>query len=112
MGASQVVHSAGFFSRTQPGPLADDPTNAIVLHLERRPDALVLRVEGRLVAERLEALEVMLNQMWAEPTAAVAVDLSACSVLDPAALAALNQAQDRARTLKREFVLSGFSRPD
>ncbi len=57
MSTAQVIDFAGSWVRPSVEPPAEDPTNAIALHLERDGETLVLQVEGQLSVERVGALQ-------------------------------------------------------
>jgi anti-anti-sigma factor len=110
MSTAQVIEFMSSWFRPSVEPAAEEPTNAIALHLERDGETLVLQVEGQLSVERVGALQAMFEQMWKEDARRMVIDLAACPYIDSSGLAALVQARVRARRVGRDFVLVGLSR--
>ncbi len=108
MSTAQVIDFMSSWLRPSVEPAAEEPTNAIALHLERDGETLVLQVEGQLSVERVGALQAMFNQLWKEEARQMVVDLTACPYVDSAGLATLVQARERARRVGRDFVLVGL----
>ncbi len=108
MSTAQVIDFVSSWLRPSVEPAAEDPTNAIALHLERDGETLVLQVEGQLSVERVGALQAMFNQMWKEDASQMVVDLTACPFVDSAGLAALVKARERAHEARRRFILVGL----
>ncbi len=61
MSTTQVIDFMSSWLRPSVEPAAEEPTNAIALHLERDGETLVLQVEGQLSVERVGALQAMLT---------------------------------------------------
>ncbi len=108
MSTAQVIDFVSSWVRPSVEPPAEDPTNAIALHLERDGETLVLQVEGQLSVGRVGALQAMFNQMWKEDASQMVVDLTACPFVDSAGLAALVKARERAHKGRRRFILLGL----
>ena len=108
MSTAQIIDFVSSWLRPSVESPAEDPTNAIALHLERDGETLVLQVEGQLSVERVGALQAMFDQMWTENARQMVIDLTACPYVDSAGLAALVQARARARRVGRDFVLVGL----
>ncbi len=108
MSTAQVIDFMSSWLRPSVEPGAEDPTNAIALHLERDGERLVLQVEWQLSVERVGALQAMFNQMWKEDASQMVTDLTACPFVDSAGLAALVKAQERAHEARRRFILVGL----
>lgn len=110
MSTAQVIDFVSSWLRPSVEPAAEEPTNAIALHLERDGETQVLQVEGQLTVERVGALQAMFDEMWKEDARRMVIDLAACPYIDSSGLAALVQACERARRAERDFVLVGLSR--
>ncbi len=108
MSTAQVIDFVSSWVRPSVEPPAEDPTNAIALHLERDGETLVLQVEGQLSVGRVGALQAMFNQMWKEDASQMVVDLTACPFVDSAGLAALVKARERAHKARRRFIPLGL----
>ena len=108
MSTGQVIDFMSSWLRPSMEPAAEEPSNAIALHLERDGETLVLQVEGQLSVECVGALQVLFNQMWKQEAARMIVDLTACPFVDSAGLAALVKARERTHKARRRFILVGL----
>ncbi len=78
-----------------------------IVSAEEMPDALVLRVQGKLKLEELEPLRSRLLSAWRSQPPRLILEFSQCSFVDSAGIAVVVGAHKHAREAGMEFILVG-----
>jgi anti-anti-sigma factor len=77
---------------------------------EAVPDALVLRIQGRLAIEHLEPLRSRLREVWRVRPKRLILEFSGCPFVDSAAVAVVVGAHKRACEARMGFFLVGVGK--